>query len=418
MKTTDRNVLRLAGQIRDRLQGLRSTSTASTQDQLSYLLGQTQRLETLHHRLVLCERFHLTLTVPRVLSDLREALTDLPYVVSDTQRSLPEEREPVALSQHDLLRELDQIEEEFGSWAYVQEDKTLSVTTEPIELEEIFLGTFEIKINLEHLGNPRKYPPYSVEALDPHPAACNEHVTHPHVSDDRLCEGDAAAAIRTALSEGRLCDFFLLIRSVLQNYNPESPYVKLEHWSGEPCSDCGHTMSDEGRYLCEQCEESFCENCVSYCRSCDLSVCHGCLNECPACEENVCSNCLKTCRQCHEACCKGCLDDDNLCPTCHEANEEQEKIDDSEQPTVTVAASGQLATAAATQSPAANAEGGLAPDTENGSLDSSASSTDDSDNTGSNSPDDLESDGDGDVNDASSEPARGRRRQSPTGQAA
>ena len=61
-------------------------------------------------------------------------------------------------------------------------------------------------------------------ALDPHPAALNDAVTHPHVSDERLCTGDAGAAIQAALAAGRVFDFFTLVRSVLVTYNPESPY--------------------------------------------------------------------------------------------------------------------------------------------------------------------------------------------------
>ena len=61
---------------------------------------------------------------------------------------------------------------------------------------------------------------YRVVALDPHPAGSDESVTHPHVRDEQLCAGDAAAAIRSALAGGRICDFFLLVRSVLDRIQP------------------------------------------------------------------------------------------------------------------------------------------------------------------------------------------------------
>ncbi len=41
-----------------------------------------------------------------------------------------------------------------------------------------------------------------------------------------------------ALTEGRLLDFFMIVRQVLQTYSPDSPYVSLDDWYGRQCSDC------------------------------------------------------------------------------------------------------------------------------------------------------------------------------------
>ncbi len=41
--------------------------------------------------------------------------------------------------------------------------------------------------------------------------------------------------IRTALEQGRLCDFFSLVRSILNTYSPDSPYVSLYDWCGVAC---------------------------------------------------------------------------------------------------------------------------------------------------------------------------------------
>ena len=48
--------------------------------------------------------------------------------------------------------------------------------------------------------------------------------------DERLCEGDGRSAIRQALAQGRLLDFFMLVAGGLRTYNAESPFVALEIW--------------------------------------------------------------------------------------------------------------------------------------------------------------------------------------------
>ena len=107
---------------------------------------------------------------------------------------------------------------------------------------------------------------------------------------------------------------------VLNTYNPESPYVKLEDWEGEACSDCGYTMNDDSRYWCEECERNYCQECISGCRCCDTSICCDCLTSCPVCEESVCTACLKKCSECGEPCCASCLEEE-MCPSCIEAKE-------------------------------------------------------------------------------------------------
>jgi hypothetical protein len=103
----------------------------------------------------------------------------------------------------------------------------ISVTTEPITLEGIFLGPFQIQLVWEKLGNSS---PYSIKALDPHPAEANEDVTHPHVQDESLCEGEGRMAIQNSLREGRLGDFFLLVAQVLRTYGKGSAYIELNDW--------------------------------------------------------------------------------------------------------------------------------------------------------------------------------------------
>ena len=68
----------------------------------------------------------------------------------------------------------------------------LCVTTEPIELEGIHLGRFAIRLDWQPRHATRHY---RIVPLDPNPAAANDAVTHPHVNDEILCEGDGRASI-------------------------------------------------------------------------------------------------------------------------------------------------------------------------------------------------------------------------------
>ena len=109
---------------------------------------------------------------------------------------------------HDLLA----LKGEFEEVEIDLEENDLSVTTDDIDLDGVCLGPFQIRLEWQQIGQASQ--PYRVIALDPHPATKSDEITHPHVQDERLCEGDGRAAIADALAEGRLLDFFLLVSQV------------------------------------------------------------------------------------------------------------------------------------------------------------------------------------------------------------
>jgi hypothetical protein len=256
----------------------------------------------------------------RSLDDLQYSIQQAKQFIEKTSQKLPK------LSF--LAEELKGLQQEFGSIDFDQDENTISVVTEPITLEDVYLGPFKIQLELNKLSDLYKDSPYYCIALDPHPAATSDDVTHPHVSNEKLCEGDGYTAIRTALAEGRLCDFFAMVNSILNTYNSMSPYISLNEWDGEPCYDCGYIMSSDNAYFCTLCEHDYCEECVSYCCCCDETLCLGCAQRCPHCEESICSYCMKECAECGSQCCRACLEDDT-CPNCKQEmeieNEEQEK---------------------------------------------------------------------------------------------
>jgi hypothetical protein len=207
------------------------------------------------------------------------------------------------------------------------DESELCVATEPVVLEGIDLGRFQIRLKLDRFDDER---PYRVVALDPTPAASNRSVTHPHVNDELLCEGDGAASIRKALSEGRLFDFFTMVDRLLHTYAPGRAHIELDQWHGISCRDCGCVVDEDDYCVCNRCDQVICPGCSSTCTHCDQRACAGCSICCERCGEVMCLRCLKICAACKEQMCQECLNDQNLCPNCHEQQSESDDAADLE----------------------------------------------------------------------------------------
>lgn len=258
---------------------------------------------------------------------------DLAYSCQDFQRQLetslrdlavrnvPRLRPSVSTIYHDLLA----LQDEFGTIEIDRQADELAVNTDTIELEGIVLGEFQIRLDWTDIG--RVSQPYRVVALDPHPAARRDDVTHPHVQDERLCEGEGRSAIAAALAEGRLHDFFMLVDQLLHNYGRGSAYIELDAWEGVPCSDCGANLGEDDRYYCHACDSILCESCSPSCPSCDNSFCSGCLHACAGCGYDFCSNCLERCAVCRKRFCANCREG-NLCTSCYEELQSEEAQND------------------------------------------------------------------------------------------
>lgn len=123
------------------------------------------------------------------------------------------------------------LRQEFDELHFDSKDRKLSVETESIRLDGLDLGRFKIELDVESLSS-KNNAYYEVIALDPNPAESNDNTVHPHVDANRLCEGEAQPTIRLALRQGRLLDFFQIVRQVLSSYNPSSAYTKIADWSG------------------------------------------------------------------------------------------------------------------------------------------------------------------------------------------
>lgn len=331
----DRHALRCAYQIQATLQ---LTRQAILQDHARWVVPIVEQLPRIARYAAL-----LTRAAARSPDSAATRLVDqrLHHQLQTTAREIQglngqlacESCQPIP-SLRDLLGELDQLENEFGEWRYDGSVKELSVTTEPIYLEGINLGPFTIRLRL---GQPMSHSMgqlCSVQALEPNSAASNQEVTHPHVSGETICVGDAGPELVRALRSGRVCDFFLMIRSILLTYNPDSPYVSLDEWHGEPCADCGVSINEDGRYTCETCDRIACDDCIFRCPHCEIDICYGCTTMCQACKESTCAECLSPCGECAALVCPDCIEED-LCPTCLENQHDQddpEEINEEENP--------------------------------------------------------------------------------------
>jgi hypothetical protein len=285
-------------------------------------------------------------------SNIRRSLDDLSYHISRYEQ-LADRQNGQVLKLSAIVEDLKQLQDDFEKIDFDKQDNAICVTTEPITLDDVYLGPFEIRLELNRLQELHRVSTYFCTALDPHPASVSEDVPHPHVSGKRLCEGDGAPAIRAALEQGRLCDFFTIVNGILNNYSPDSPYVPLEDWDGEPCRDCGSVMNSEDSYYCHFCDEQFCDQCSRSCNGCLETVCNNCSQVCASCQEGVCPNCISECEGCHSLLCYRCVEE-GLCPNCEqERKAEDERLDQDNKTTGTCEA------ASATQSQPAGAQTGL-----------------------------------------------------------
>ncbi len=225
---------------------------------------------------------------------------------------------PAVVNMRDIYEELTALHDEFDGVSWHAKQGTLSVATESIRLDDVYLGSFEIQLDCRSLPNAH----YEIIALDAQPPSCNESVTHPHVQDNVLCEGDAQVPIQQALSDGRLTDFFQLVAITLSTYNASSAYVTLADWDGVPCVDCGSNASEDYRMSCSRCEEVVCDDCSRSCEDCGDHCCGECLGLCHACENCYCGNCLKRCDHCGTRNCSGCRWEER-CKRCHETTEQE-----------------------------------------------------------------------------------------------
>jgi len=271
-------------------------------------------------------------------------------------------------SAKDIYDDLVELEKEMGEISY--RHGIMSVRTKHIKFEGVELGQFDIRVNLSSMAGSQDSNPMMAEAVTPNCASTDDDVTHPHVCGGHVCMGDGGGAIFMALETGRIFDYFILIRAVLETYNPHGPYVSIDSWYEEDeegygecyecgcrahedemywCEDCNHNYCDECfnrcgicghitcprcAYRCKDCSKSLCEECGISCEDCGESLCEDCIHDCEACNSPVCCRCLTECGDCGTVMCKGCAEE-HICDP--EEVEKESDEDDEEQEQATIA---------------------------------------------------------------------------------
>jgi hypothetical protein len=226
----------------------------------------------------------------------------------------------------EICRDLAALEREFDEAGYDSKTGRLWVCTGNIELRGVNLGPFRIEL---HWSQQDGIGRYRVMALKPHPSGEDEGVSHPHVKNYRLCEGEGHAAIRAALAQGRLYDFFLLVGQVLETYSPGNAYVELDQWHGQSCSDCGTNVSDHAMCGCDACEAILCGDCQLSCSQCNDELCTSCMSSCVCCQSDCCRACWAACAKCAGKCCASCLENAQ-CTECRAQEDTEDDHNESE----------------------------------------------------------------------------------------
>ena len=328
-----------ATQIRRRLSEASAVTPPALSQWTSYLAERQQGLARAWRQITTAEQRGWHLAARRKRQDLLFEARRVEGGVAELLRCLTaptsqQQTEPTPPSLQSILDELRQLEEEFEGVEVDRKQCVVTAKTEPVVLEGLALGPFAVELHIGRLAAGHLDSScFECVALEPNSASCNEEVTHPHVQGGALCAGDASVPIATALQQGRVCDAFCLVRAVLQEYNPQSPYVSIEDWEGVRCSDCDALTHSDDLYCCEGCGSDVCDDCYSSCDVCGCSRCRGCLER----DEQSGSDCCRGCRRT----CSGCgrmvdadsfVDDSKLCPECDEdRQQQQEEVEDGEE---------------------------------------------------------------------------------------
>jgi hypothetical protein len=320
----DKELLHVADRVREALLQLQKSRYLECTRQLNLFAFRLQDVSRDAKKLGLAITHGWFAASEQCCSSIDRHLDEIPYAISKLQ-GLLDRRQKAVPTLSVMVEELQALQAEFDDVAFNGEEHALCVVTEPITLEDVYLGRFRILLDLDKLGELYQRTAYYIVAIEPHPAAKDEAITHPHVSNEVLCEGDGGAAIRAALEEGRLCDFFAMVHSILTTYNPDSPYVSLSDWDGVACYDCGYVMDSESTYYCTHCDAAVCDQCSRVCAECGEIVCGECVSRCEVCDKTLCPRCAENnCSECESVCCESCLSD-GLCPTCKEERDNDEE---------------------------------------------------------------------------------------------
>lgn len=212
---------------------------------------------------------------------------------------------------------------------------TLKWTTPPVKCSfnergssgEIEFGRFECTVGL-HGSEAGRMLPATARALDPNPCGWRPDYFHPHVEGQRICLGEGLRPLLKSLQAGDFDMAVGIVESLLNTYNPDSPYIHLDEWVARRviCACCGEAIVNEvdedGELVneaeavrCDNCSATLCTECAEYCDGCDHSICPSHRVHCSRCDEDGCDRCCGACGGCGDGNHRDCM---ASCPCCSE----------------------------------------------------------------------------------------------------
>jgi hypothetical protein len=297
-----RQAIRAAVKIREHLLGpAHSAQQAALPQDAWEELGRTMR------RLRYTERRNWQAASQSLLQDFDYTAGRLQREIELLRQNLASSGTPkLVTTASEIAADLIALDDEFESVTLDLKERSATVLTASITLEDVYLGPFRVVLHWEQIGRTRAY---VVHAEEPNCPEDRDDVTHPHVQENHLCEGEGAAPIKASLNAGRLLDFFVLIRQILGTYNPESAHISLANWhGGVSCTSCDSTLPRDDYSTCERCVEPLCGSCSSGCDGCSRYVCNECSGDCAQCGNHFCLGCLTSPPGTYRLLCDTCLE--------------------------------------------------------------------------------------------------------------
>ena len=131
---TDRQLIKIAESIRGYLGVLKKQRYSDVCRLTQNVSSNLEQLQTIRQGLGKCIPLNWDGATAKLMSRLQRILHDLPYSIDETARKIESSQIKMPLLRQ-LYEDLRQVQEEFGRLEYNAEEETLSVFTEPIELE-------------------------------------------------------------------------------------------------------------------------------------------------------------------------------------------------------------------------------------------------------------------------------------------
>lgn len=137
---------------------------------------------------------------------------------------IPDVNKLIEMLDSDPFWSLDQtrIKEDQNYLDFISSDIVCNYINKTQGIEQLVnFGKFKVKWDMVR-NRYQIYPHLNNIEIDSH--------YHPHISGTQLCLGSAADSFTKAQMNFDVSGCLKLIQSLMQTYNPDSPYRKLEHW--------------------------------------------------------------------------------------------------------------------------------------------------------------------------------------------